>query len=82
MPTLSLVRLGIRAVVNCAPNLPNYHEKQAINENHHKEKAISYLRFPIGKWKANSGEDDIFLQTFLTTFLQLSINKKLRICLL
>jgi len=101
-----LSRLGIRAVVNCAPNLPNHHErqvikekeainekeaikekeaindkqainekeaindKQAINENHHEEKAISYLRFPIGKWKANSGEDDFLLQTFLATFLQ------------
>ena len=88
---ISLARLGIRAVVNCAPNLPNHHErqainekeaindKQAINENHQEEKAISYLRFPIGKWKANSGEDDFLLQTFLATFLQLSIRSQLRI---
>ena len=67
--------------MNCAPNLPNHHEKQgnhekqAINENHDKEEAISYLRFPIGKWKANSGEDDVLLQTFLATFLQLNIFK-------
>ena len=81
--TFSLARLGIRAVVNCTPNLPNHHEKlvinenpheeKAINKNHHKEKTISYLRFPIGKWKANSGEDDNLLQTFLATFLQLNI---------
>ena len=93
--TFSLARLGIRAVVNCTPNLPNHHEKllinekpheekainknhhkeQFINKNHHKEKTISYLRFPIGKWKANSGEDDDLLQTFLATFLQLNIFK-------
>ena len=76
MTKYSLVRLGIRAVVNCAPNLPNhFEEQQAISPNQHKEKSITYLRFPIGKWKAHSGEDDALLQTFLATFLQLNIFK-------
>ena len=56
-----LPRLGIRGVVNCAPNLPNHHEA-----------TISYLRFPIGKWKKYSGEDDALLEDFVTTFLQVN----------
>ena len=56
-----LPRLGIRGVVNCAPNLPNHHEP-----------TISYLRFPIGKWKKYSGEDDALLEDFVTTFLQVN----------
>ena len=109
MTKYSLVRLGIRAVVNCTPNLPNHFEgkqavslnnhhkekainpnhhedqkaislnhhkeKQAVSPNHHEKQAISYLRFPIGKWKAHSGEDDALLQTFLATFLQVNIFK-------
>ena len=39
--TFSLARLGIRAVVNCTPNLPNHHEKLLINEKPHEEKAIN-----------------------------------------
>ena len=48
-------------MVNCAPNLPNHHEP-----------TISYLRFPIGKWKKYSGEDDALLEDFVTTFLQVN----------
>ena len=86
MTTFSPARLGIRAVVNCAPNLPNHyeeqHKKQAVKENHHKEQqAINYLRFPIGKWKALSGEDEALLETFLATFFKLKIYSKLKICL-
>ena len=54
-------RLGVRAVVNCAPNLLNVHEEK-----------FSYLRFPIGKWKQHCGEDEHLLQAFLTTFLQVN----------
>ena len=28
-------------MVNCAPNLPNHYEKQAINKNHQEEKSIN-----------------------------------------
>ena len=54
-------RLGVRAVVNCAPNLLNVHEEK-----------FSYLRFPIGRWRQHCGEDEHLLQAFLTTFLQVN----------
>ena len=54
-------RLGVCAVVNCAPNLLNVHEEK-----------FSYLRFPIGKWRQHCGEDEDLLQAFLTTFLQVN----------
>ena len=59
-----LSRLGVSAVVNCTPQLRDFHQDK-----------LEYLRLLVGKWREMCGEDLGLLEAFLAPLLELVSRK-------